>query len=101
MSLPANEFAFSFAQAQIGAAKRTIFGNVWPLLEITEDQTAKNMQAIGKFIDPILSEVLKHKRELKAVQEVGGVDKVDEAETFLQHMVNLTDGKKLRHRPTL
>lgn len=89
---PANQFATSFAQAQIEIAKRTFFGTLWPLVEIFGDNTKAHMKVIGKFIDPILADALRKKKDTKGVEAAaGGTGKVSETETFLEHMVNFTD----------
>lgn len=93
-SHPANKFARSFAQAQMKASERTVFGALWPLFEIFGDNTAKHMKVIGKFIDPILSRALERKREHNTVATTSGMSEKVDTESFLEHMIGFTDGER-------
>ena len=93
---PANEFAHAFAAAQIGTANRSIWGRAWRLREFWKDDVQKNIDTCFSFIDPILDEALKRKQEAGkiGIQEEG-TREVQEGESLLDHLINLTNDRKL------
>ncbi|KAH7930329.1 cytochrome P450 [Leucogyrophana mollusca] len=91
---PANVFAHAFAEAQIAAAYRGRFGTSWRLAEFWSDNIKKHMNVCYKFIDPILNEALRKKKEMKesiSTNPDARDREVKEGETLLDHLVNYTE----------
>ncbi|KAH7930343.1 cytochrome P450 [Leucogyrophana mollusca] len=91
---PANAFAHAFAEAQVAAAFRGSFGYAWRLVEFWSDRTKKHMNVCYKFIDPILNEALRKKKEMKesiSTNSDARDREVKEGETLLDHLVNYTE----------
>lgn len=85
----ANEFAGAFLKAQEVISVRERSGWVWPLFEIASDKSYEPMQIVNAYIEPIVKEALRKKRE-SPVQEKG-IDTDSEHDTLLDHLVNVTD----------
>ncbi|KAF8528399.1 cytochrome P450 monooxygenase pc-1 [Hysterangium stoloniferum] len=80
---PANHFARAFADAQISVSRRARLGVLWPLFEIFGDRTAGDMRVVRGFIEPIVQDAMRKRKE-------GGVavEKLEE-ESLLQHLLNM------------
>jgi hypothetical protein len=94
---PSNVFAEAFRRGQEATAFRSRYGFNWPLKEFWRDKAREHVEVVHKFIDPILSEALRKKKESgDARQERKGVSKgdreVEDGETLLDHLINYTDG---------
>ncbi|KAG2014257.1 cytochrome p450 [Coprinopsis cinerea AmutBmut pab1-1] len=78
-------FVQSFSKALEIVAFRTRFGDHWPLSEFWKDRSVEPMKVVQGYIDPIVKEAIRRKRESKGVE----VDRDDE--TFLENLVNSTE----------
>ncbi|TDL14680.1 cytochrome P450 [Rickenella mellea] len=96
---PANIFARAFQDSQDIIALRSRFGEAWPLFEFWEDRTKRPMGVINKFIEPIVEEAVRRKREGRD----GEVEKGGEGdeETLLDHLVNYTEDPTILKDETL
>ncbi|EIW81963.1 cytochrome P450 monooxygenase pc-3 [Coniophora puteana RWD-64-598 SS2] len=92
---PANQFAHAFAEAQIGTASRSIWGRAWRLREFWTDDVQKNINVCFRFINPILDDALARKEAGKVGIQQEGSREVQEGESLLDHLINLTDDRKL------
>jgi len=95
---PANEFAEAFRRGQEVLALRSRYGFNWPLKEFWRDEAKVHVELVNKFIDPILSEALRKKKESGVTrQDWKGASKgdreVEDGETLLDHLINYTDSK--------
>ena len=57
-----------------------------------KDSTKDHMQKINDYINPILNEAVRRKRELKAIKS--DLSHPAEAENMLEHLVNYTEGER-------
>ncbi|KAH7926999.1 cytochrome P450 [Leucogyrophana mollusca] len=87
-------FARAFSEAQHGIARRNMVGQTWPLAEIFADRTAKPMELVNAFLDPIIQDAIeKHKRS----ENLEVKDESADDEALLDHLVRLTtDGVVLK-----
>ncbi|KAJ7833278.1 cytochrome P450 monooxygenase pc-3 [Mycena leptocephala] len=88
---PSNTYVRSFVQAQILTIERVAFGPAWPLREFWKDRVKPHRDIIDAYAEPILNAELETKK--RGTQKNGGRD--DEAVTFLSHLVQSTDDKKV------
>jgi hypothetical protein len=91
----ADRFARAFAEAQVVTAVRSFWADSWPLAEFWEDKTKKHMKIVHGFIEPILKEAVERKRASGRGGETRDPKddiEVKEDETFLDHLVNYTEG---------
>jgi hypothetical protein len=66
----------------------------WQLWEIFEDKTAKPMQVVNAFLDPIIRDAIeKHKTAVLNGEKLS-TDAVGEDDTLLDHLVRSTDGNE-------
>ncbi len=84
----ADQFAHAFLSAQEVISIRERSGWVWPLFEITADKSYQPMQVVNAYIEPIVREALRKKRQ--ASSEEKAVADSDDG-TLLDHLVNVTD----------
>ncbi|KAF9481093.1 cytochrome P450 [Pholiota conissans] len=84
----ANAFARAFLESQEIISFRERSGWVWPLGEITRDKTYAPMQVVNSYIEPIVKEALRKKRQSPKAMEAA--IEADDA-TLLDHLVNVTD----------
>ncbi|CAE6378065.1 unnamed protein product [Rhizoctonia solani] len=84
----ANKFALAFSSVQARAVIRFTYGALWPYMELFSDTTRKDMRVIDAFIQPILETKLDLKKK-------GGLEKDEEKETLIDHLVKFTDDKNL------
>ncbi|EIW81948.1 cytochrome P450 monooxygenase pc-2 [Coniophora puteana RWD-64-598 SS2] len=94
---PANVFAHAFGEAQVGTATRFFFAGLWRLREFWTDEVQKHMNVCNQFAEPILNEALARKREMKesGLDQAREKGEVEEGETLLDHLVNVTEDKTL------
>ncbi|CAA7269194.1 unnamed protein product [Cyclocybe aegerita] len=86
--LPAARFWNALSEAQSITSYRTRFGTHWPLVEFWHDKLKGPMKVVYGFVDPIVVEAIKHKREME-----GKIEKDRDDETLLENLVNETEGK--------
>jgi len=86
VSTPANRFARAFADAQISISRRGRLGVLWPLFEIFRDRTAGDMRVVRGFIEPIVQDAMRKRKECHAIVK---------EESLLQHLLNVTQDMKL------
>ncbi|KDR74352.1 hypothetical protein GALMADRAFT_250207 [Galerina marginata CBS 339.88] len=84
----ASRFVSAFTEAQSVTAFRMRFGVHWPFAEFWHDKLKKPMGVVHSFIDPIVAEAIKKKRELA---DSGVVNKDRDDETLLENLVNSTE----------
>ncbi|KAH9483183.1 Cytochrome P450 monooxygenase 75 [Psilocybe cubensis] len=82
---PALRFVNAFAEAQTIMAWRLRYGYMWPLAEFWHDRIKGPMKVVHDFVDPIVAEAIKKKREGH------GNVKEKEEETLLENLVNSTE----------
>jgi hypothetical protein len=75
-------FARAFATAQVTLLSRIELGSLWPLAEIFEDKLKRPMAEIKSFIEPIVRNAANKRMQ----------DGIKDKETFLGHMLDVTDG---------
>jgi hypothetical protein len=70
-------------------ADRGTFGKYWRFLEFWEDKALKQRKTVEEFILPILDNALENRKDDFASGEVKEIKE----ETFLEHLVKLTEGE--------
>ncbi|PFH46829.1 hypothetical protein AMATHDRAFT_68991 [Amanita thiersii Skay4041] len=99
---PANVFTRSFDEAQRFISLRSKWGVYWPLREFWKDKVKEKMVVVNAFIEPIMAEAVRKKKEREEVEgvvekKVGGNEQMDrevkDGETLLEHLTNYTDDK--------
>ncbi|KAG2143714.1 cytochrome P450 [Suillus clintonianus] len=88
---PSAAFSDAFSQAQQIINRRISVGHIWPLFEILADSTAQHMKVVNAFLDPILKDALE--KHSTAVD----LDRNDNDQTLVDHLVNLTSGETARY----
>ena len=84
-----NSFISAFGKIQDLAFKRSSFGALWPLTELSGDLTEPLGDIIKQFVDPIVQRALEHK---KMMMEKGQEAELDQS-TFLEYLVWMNDGE--------
>ncbi|KIJ19741.1 hypothetical protein PAXINDRAFT_67438 [Paxillus involutus ATCC 200175] len=95
---PANRFAQAFSESQVAAAYRANYGSSWRFTEPWQDQVLKRIKICSEFIDPILTDTLAEKHELKKhglLEVEDGEREVKDGETLLEHLVNYTEDRTI------
>ncbi|EIW81950.1 cytochrome P450 [Coniophora puteana RWD-64-598 SS2] len=94
---PANVFADAFMESQIATGQRFFWAGAWRLREFWTDKVAQKSAIVNQFFEPVVEAALERKRERQAKGLDQGQDKaeVDEEDTLLDHLVKVTDDKKL------
>jgi len=87
---PSNRFAHAFLEGQELTATRTRYGMHWRLREIWGDEVEKRRVVVDEFVNPIIEGARQRK------EQVTGKEKVEEEETFLDHLIKYTEGMFLR-----
>ena len=64
-------------------------GMHWPLAEFWKDKLKKPLSVVHNFIDPIVAQAIKRKRNAEA--ESSGLEKDRDDETLLENLVNSTE----------
>lgn len=85
-------FAAAFGRVQAETVIRFAFGPMWPYFELFWDRTGKDMREVDAFVKPIVHAKLEQKKRGGPEKSVGD-DK--DAETLIDHLVQLTDGEPL------
>jgi cytochrome P450 len=83
-------FSRSFSDAQSSTAFRSRFGEMWPLVEFWKDKTKEKIKPIHEFLEPIMKEGVRRRKEAEAKAKESGVE-VKESETVLDHLIHYTD----------
>ena len=91
---PADRFVRAFQAGQEATAMRSRFLQSWPLAEFWGDKVERQLDAVHRFIDPIVEDALRRKAERSVEGEDIEKDVLDD-ETLLEHLVKLTDGMGL------
>ncbi|KAJ7461739.1 cytochrome P450 [Mycena galericulata] len=89
---PSNTFVNAFLEAQWLHVERSRYGSKWPLNEFWKDKVKPHREIIDQFIEPILNDALAEKARRNAEYEV---NKLDEAETLLSHLLKETEDKQI------
>ncbi|KAF8905815.1 cytochrome P450 [Gymnopilus junonius] len=84
---PASRFVAAFSKAQFITVFRMRFGMHWPLGEFWHDKIKEPMKIVNGFIDPIVAEAIRKKREVAQARIVKDRDD----ETLLENLVNSTE----------
>ena len=87
---PSSRFVTAFTEAQNVLASRMHFGPHWPLGEFWEDKLKKPMSIVHGFINPIVAQAIKRKRDTEAA-DLTGLEKDRDDETLLENLVNSTE----------
>ncbi|KAF8164824.1 cytochrome P450 monooxygenase pc-3 [Crassisporium funariophilum] len=104
---PANKFSRAFEAAQLLIATRARRGVYWPLAEFWKDGVKENMVVIKGFIDPIVANAVKRKRELRKDEKKGkettmtGEREVQDGDSLLDHLINYTEDETVLRDETL
>ncbi|KZS91082.1 cytochrome P450 monooxygenase CYP63 [Sistotremastrum niveocremeum HHB9708] len=85
------EFAQAFEEAQQLMSTRARLGNIWPLIEMFGDKTAKAVAAINRYLGPMVRTVLQENRQ----DQSSGYVKAGEETNFLQYMSKKIDDPKM------
>jgi hypothetical protein len=74
--------------------KRIIIGKYWKLLEFWKDEALEHRKVMEEFVSPILDRVMDDQKNRKTsdVADTTTAKEVGEDETFLEHLVKLTEG---------
>ena len=84
-----SSFINAFAKIQDIVFKRSSFGILWPLAELSGDSTEPLGNVVKQFIDPIVQRALDHKMKMV---EKGQQVEVDQC-TFLEYLAWRCDGE--------
>ncbi|KAJ7164002.1 cytochrome P450 [Mycena crocata] len=91
-----NDFPSAFNEVMLQIAFRERVGWVWPLLEMFGDRTAKPMDTVTRFIDPIVhNAVEKKKRTAGAGVKSLDFEGMGDSDTLLDELLNSTTDPKL------
>lgn len=85
-------FARAFAEAQLAVLRRVHMGSLWPLFEMFEDKTTAPMAVIDAHLEPFVAEALSKKKGSAPTTLESKTGEVNDSDTFLDHLVRLTDG---------
>ncbi|KIL58254.1 hypothetical protein M378DRAFT_170840 [Amanita muscaria Koide BX008] len=96
-------FSDAFLDALRVISDRQRYGWAWPLREILGDHTRKPMKIVDGYIQPIIKEALAKKRAEKMDEKgrEGTSDHLEEGETLLDHLVQVTEDSKVIKDETL
>ena len=83
-------FAEAFRAAEHVCSDRAWRGGTWPLFEMLENKSAKHMEIIDRFLDPIVKNALMRKDTNASVEERPSHD--EDGKTLLDHLVDYTSG---------
>ncbi|KAI0650234.1 cytochrome P450 monooxygenase pc-3 [Trametes meyenii] len=93
-------FAHAFGMAQRIVSERPRLGWVWPLKEIFKTSTDEYMKIVDAFIEPILQDALRKKKERLRTEKADGKESRDD-ETLLDQLVEQTSDPAILHDETL
>ncbi|RDX53656.1 cytochrome P450 monooxygenase pc-3 [Lentinus brumalis] len=95
------KFPKAFADLQRVVSERPRIGWLWPMKEIFESKTQKDMAIVDAFLEPILQEAIRKKEEnVKAGLDLDNKES-QENETLLDHLVRQTSDATILHDETL
>ena len=84
-----SSFTKAFDEIQDIIFKRSSFGPLWPLAELSGDSTVPLANIVKQFVDPIVRRALEHKRKM---MEKGQQVEADQC-TFLEYLAWRNDGE--------
>ena len=93
-TVSSNAFAQALMEAQTVVAIRERAGPIWPLEEIWLDRTRKPMQVVDGYVEPIIQEALARMKSGKFDRKAAN-DHFEEGETLLDHLVQVTEGRRI------
>ncbi|KAF7798289.1 hypothetical protein EIP86_009508 [Pleurotus ostreatoroseus] len=96
-SHPAHAFGEAFMHLQRITILRSFSGRLWKLREFWKDEVVDYMRDINAFIVPLTEEKLARKTnaQKEGIFEQKIEEDVDEGETLLDHLVNVSDGANI------
>ncbi|KAG2011341.1 cytochrome p450 [Coprinopsis cinerea AmutBmut pab1-1] len=99
-------FTQAFLNAQFVIAERERNGWAWPLLEIFEDKAAPHMAVVNRFVEPIINEAIRKRKEKEVLygdseKANGQKADIDADETLLDHLVRSTSDPRILKDETL
>lgn len=92
---PAEHFAEAFTAAQAAIADRGNWGPLWELAEFWKDRVEEPLEVVRAYIEPILEEGIRRRREKEAAGLSEKKDEIEDGETPLDYLIKHTDGKLL------
>ncbi|KAG7443774.1 cytochrome P450 monooxygenase pc-3 [Guyanagaster necrorhizus] len=95
----ANVFAEAFLKAQRTLANRIRQGGIWPLFEITNDETETPMKIVHGFVEPIIDAALR--KQKISVSKKKDLSEIGDDETLLDHLVSMTSDQVVIRDETL
>ena len=88
------EFTQAFLEAQAVISSRERHGWTWPLLEMWGDASKKSMDVVNAYLAPIIQDAIQKKASGMGVKIGGGGAEKDTEGTLIDHLVELTSGKR-------
>jgi hypothetical protein len=82
-------FTHAFEMSQQIVTRRARLGYFWPVSELFGDKSAQYVQAIRRWLDPIVVQSLADKAQMGCA----GLNSPVEEKTFLQHLTESTEGR--------
>lgn len=82
------DFVQSFEVAQEIVVRRSGKGYFWPITQLFKDDIQPHADVISKFLEPMISRVLRNKAQMK---EAGIASSVEQS-TFLDYLADNTEG---------
>jgi len=96
------DFARAMTDVQGSLIQRLQLSLFWPLLEIFGNKTTKPMKAIDAYLEPILSAAVTRYNEQRKLDALPNdsldtvkSDEIEDGETLVDHLLKVTDDKKL------
>jgi Cytochrome P450 len=84
-----DSFAKAFEDIQQVIVNRGAMGRIWPLFDIFYDKALPYADAIRRWLDPIMQQVLEHKKNTKRTGRGSDVNQ----SSFLEYLADSSDGK--------
>lgn len=88
-------FMGAFEMAQQIVTTRARIGYLWPLFELFGDKTEPHVKIIQNWLDPLVKQAL----EDRSQAEKAGIANAIADKTFLQHLVDSTEGSFIYKSP--
>jgi hypothetical protein len=94
-TVKAVQFAQAFLKSQEQISERERLGPIWPLFEVFKDKTKEHMKVVNEYLEPIIQDALRRKKEMKDAGEKleDGNAEIGDDETLLDHLVEMTTGE--------
>jgi hypothetical protein len=86
-------FPHAFTSALSTLASRLRSGALWPLLEITRDETRRDVRVIRGFVEGVVRGALERREEREREGSVGCAREGEGGGTLLDHLVTVSDGE--------